>query len=340
MKRVTVIRAVPLLALLVFIPLVLAQLSANMPSSASSDSATNLQQHMQENRQRGRLIQTLYQAESLAAQTGWTSDLARSAGEIWEQLGDVSQATTYWEIAAYLAPDDVSLTRHLVQIYLDLQRWPEANDTLLRLVESAPDDNRAHYNLGLLEAVFDPNGASEHLRLAARDVLYRDISFELLAIIGVGTMNSSTAMQVGLSLAGHDLWPYAELAFEQAAALGDPFPEALAYLGLARDKQGKDGGAAVNQAVAFAPDNPQVLYLRGLHLRTVFEYDASLNAFVGAMQADPANPAFAAELSTAYYLIGNIQDAETWLKTAVELSDNDPRFQDLLAAFYTSLENN
>jgi len=339
MKRAFLMRAVPLLALLVFIPLLLVRLSENtLPTSGNS--STDPQQRMYDNQMNGRLIQSVYQAESLAAQTGWTSDLARTAGDAWEQMGDVSRALTYWEIASLLEPEDTSITKHLAQVYLNLQRWPEAGDALRRLVERTPEDNWAHYNLGLLQASFDPFTASEHLRLAARELLYRDISFEILSIVGVGTVDAPMAMQVGLAFAGRDLWPYAELAFEQAVALSEPFPEALAYLSLARDKQGKDGSAAIERALTLAPNNPQVLYLQGLHLRTVYSYDGSLNAFVGAMRADPSNPAYAAELSTAYRLVGNLQDAEAWLKTAVALSNNDPRFQDLLSAFYTALENN
>jgi tetratricopeptide (TPR) repeat protein len=339
MKRLILKRVAPSLALLVFISLLIVRFSANIPSSSADDPGQS-QQLMAQNMADGRLRQALYQAEVSAAQSGWNADLARVAGEVWEQLGDLSMAVTYWEIAIASQPDDSSLVRYLVQAHIDLQQWDEARASLRHLVQLAPDENRAHYQLGILEAVFDPSSASEHLRLAARDLLYRDIVFELLPLISSEKMSAATAMQIGLTLASHELWPYAEMSFRFAADLGNPFPEALAYTGLAQDRQGKDGSAAIEKAFVLAPDNAQVLYLRGLHLRSVFDYVNSLGNFEQAINADPGNPAYAAELSTAYRLVGNLGSAELWLKTAVTLSNNDPRFEDLLSAFYADLNNN
>lgn len=331
--------AAPLLALLVFIPFLLARLSDNTLIS-SADQSLDSHPFLETNLAAGRSMQALYQVEARAAQTGWTYELVLVAGQTWEQAGDLGTALAYWEIGLRLKPDDTALVRHLAQAYLDLQRWSEASDTLRRLLILAPDDNRAHYELGLLEAPFDPRSASEHLRLAARDTLYRDLAFELLPLLAAEKIDAAIAMQVGLILAGHDLWANAELVFDRAAALGESFPEALAYLGLARDRQGKDGRAPVDQAYIVAPDNAQVLYLRGLHLRAVYDYEGSLDHFAKAMAADPTNPAYAAELSTAYRLASDLPSAEAWLKTAVTLSNDDPRFQDLLAAFYADLGSN
>jgi tetratricopeptide (TPR) repeat protein len=339
MNRLILKRVVSSLALLVFISLLIAHFSANTPLS-SADGLPKSQQLIAQNLADGRLMQALYQAEVSAAQFGWNADLARVAGQVWEQLGDMSLAATYWEIAVQSQPEDISLARYLAQAHIDLQQWDKASDSLRHLLQLAPDDNRAHYQLGFLEAVFDPSSASEHLRLAARDLIYRDIAFELLPLISSEKMNAATAMQVGLTLADHDLWPYAEVSFRYAADLGEPFPEALAYIGLAQDRQGKNGNVAIEKAFALAPFNAQVLYLRGLHLRSVFDYVSSLDSFEQAMNADPANPAYAAELSTAYRLIGNLGSAELWLKTAVTLSNNDPRFENLLSAFYADLNNN
>src|SRR5262249_45727588 len=124
------------------------------------------------------------------------------------------------------------------------------------------------------------------------------------------------------------------------AALAAPFPEALAYMGLAKDRQGKDGSVQVTEALTLAPQNAQVLYLSGLHLRSAFDYTDSLDAFQQAVAASPTNPAYAAELSTAFRLIGDLGSDEQWLKTAVQLSNNDPRFQALLDDFYAASPTN
>jgi Flp pilus assembly protein TadD len=150
------------------------------------------------------------------------------------------------------------------------------------------------------------------------------------------TDDSTLPMQVGLVLAAHESWSYAELAFEYAAAGPSP-GAALAYLGFVRDQQGKDGGAQINQAVTLDPTNPQVRLLQGLHLRQVSDYDGSLNALAHAATLDARNPVFVAELGTTFWLSGDLSQAEYWLQVAVVLSDNDADFQDILDQFYADV---
>lgn len=334
-----VVRAILLMALLTLIAFASSFIFLKAVTPPIIPTA-NPQQLIYSNLNSGRLIQAWYQAEGQATQNGWSNDTAHVAGQVWEQLGDPTRAIAYWEIAAQANPSDTALRRHLADVYIQLQRWTQAGDALRHLLELTPDDNRAHYELGLLEATFYPASASAHLQFAARDAIYKDISFELLPLLSTEKPDGSIAMQVGLILASHELWPYAELAFGQAAALAAPFPEALAYLGLAKDRQGKDGSAQVTEALSFAPQNAQVLYLSGLHLRAVFDYTDSLDAFNQAVSAAPTNPAYAAELSTAYRLTGDLTSAEQWLKIAVQLSDNDPRFQALLDDFHAAFPTN
>ena len=208
------------------------------------------------------------------------------------------------------------------------------------LLAQTPDDAWGHYYLGLLEAAFNPGSAMKHLQLASRDKTYLEVANQLIFALNDQPVDSSMAMAAGLVLAQYDLWPYAELAFEQAATLGAPFPEALAYTALAQDRDGTDGTDSISQALDLAPQNPQVFFLYGLHLRARFDYPSSLVAFQQANALDSQNPAYAAELGTAYRLVDDLGQAESWLKTAVSLSNNDPRFQGLLDAFYADLNLN
>jgi tetratricopeptide (TPR) repeat protein len=138
--------------------------------------------------------------------------------------------------------------------------------------------------------------------------------------------STTDPVRIGIALARADLWSHAELAFSQSA---DPLE--VAYSGLARDMQGKDGSPQIEGAVAFAPDDPQVRFLQALHLRLNFDYPGSLEAIIQAVALDPENPALYAELGRAYQLAGDMATAEHWLKFAVSL---DEHFQPLLDAFY------
>lgn len=299
-------------------------IASTPPPTIPSSLTVNLAAH--------RPMQSLYQIDALVAQSGWTADLAKSAGDIWEALDDLPRAVSYWEIAVKLQPDDTSLTRRLAQAYLDLQHWSQAVITLSKLLK-LNDDNWAHFQLGILQSVLDSSSAAEHLQLAARDPQYESISTQLIPILKEPS-DVVRATQLGVVLASAKLWPAAEYVFQYAASLSPKLPVALAYTGLARDQQGKNGRPQIEQAVAFAPNNAQVRYLQGLHLHLVGDEDGSLIALQQATVLDPLNPAFAAELATSYNRAGDSVKAEYWYKAAVTLSNNDPRFQALLTDFY------
>ncbi len=275
-------------------------------------------------------MQALYQIEALAAGDGWTPSRLRLAGEIWQQMGFLSLAVTYWEAAA-----DPTLARHLAESYLALQRWPEAVTALETWLQITPDDTWAHYHLGLMRAAFDPATAQRHLQQAAAEPGAKAV----LAALASAPPNDQ-AMAVGLALAETGLWDYAEIAFKHAADLNPPYPEALAYAGLARDQQGKDGSALVDQAAALAPQNAQVHYLQGLHWRRSGDVAGSLQAFQFAAALAPLNPAYAAEVGETYRLLDDLASAQVWLERAVTLSNDDPRFRQLLDDFYAGLPGN
>ncbi len=279
-----------------------------------------------------RPMQALYQVELQANAVGWTPSLATTAGDIWDSVGDFSRAVAYWELASSLQPDNAVLTRRLAQSYLELGRWSQAVIALSRLVDLA-DDSWAHFQLGILQSVYDSRAATEHFNLAARDLQFQGVVTALLPILS-DPSDLARAMRVGTVLATHTYWPAAEYVFHYAASMTPLLPEALAYTGIARDQQGKDGGVQIEQAVAAAPESAQVRYLQGIHFQLVGKADASIEALTLAASLDPLNAAYAAELGLAYDRMGVAVSAEYWYKAAVTLSNSDPRFEDLLTAFY------
>jgi tetratricopeptide (TPR) repeat protein len=276
----------------------------------------------------------LYQVEALAAWKGWTPALQRQAGDLWQQIGDLSAAATYWEAALIAQSDDVNLLRQLAEAYLQLQRWPETSETLRRLTELTPDDRWAHYHLGLILAGFDSDAAVIHLTSAADSPDYAAVVIDLLNVLAASSDDPLLPMRVGIVLGDHELWAYAELAFTYAVASAPAPAEALAYVGLSRQQQGKDGTSWINQAATLEPNNPQVLLFQALNLRGKGAYQQSLDVLLHAVRVDPENPALHAELGTAYQLLGDISQAEYWLRIAVDMSAGAPEFQDLLTQFY------
>jgi tetratricopeptide (TPR) repeat protein len=290
-------------------------------------------------RRDGRTLQAIYLVEAAAAENGWTPELTRMAGDLWQQVGDLPRALEFWEITAAVEPDDATL-RVLADVNIQLGRWTEAKDTLERLAADPPNDPWVDLQLGLIEAPFDPRSAEAHLRAAMRQPAYVDTATRLQDVLITDPADPLISMRVGFAMLELELWPNAELAFDHAANLAAPYPLALAYVGYVRDRQGKDGGAWIDDALALEPDNADIQFLYGLHLRAAGQNAASIEAFTQAVTLDPNNPGFQAELGTAYRLVGDLESAEFWLLTAVESSNNDARFTELLALFYSDEVSN
>lgn len=275
----------------------------------------------------------LYQIETLAADQGWTPELHQQCGTLYWRVGNIEAAAAHWEAAE---STDGTTRERLTQSYLTLNKWPQAVDSLKQMIHHTPENTWARYQLALIQAALDPLAAQEHLQILVNRPEYHEVASLLYAITQDDPGSVSMQMRVGLVLAVHDFWPQAELAFRQAAALDAPYPEALAYIGLARTRQGKEGEIWMQQALVIGVENPLVYYLYGLHLRARADYDASLVAFSQASVLDPTNPAYYAELGQANTLLYNYDMAEYWLSIALAASNNAPEFQELMALFYAN----
>lgn len=276
----------------------------------------------------GRPVQALYRVQALALQEGWTPDLLRLAGDLWREAGDLTNALPYWEAAAQDG-NDVILLRDIAEAALSIQGWASASDALQQLAALLPEDTWANLQLGLIQAAVNPREALDHLNIALREPAYAPIAGQLIDTLWTASASPAIGLSVGSIMADHDLWAYAELAFTQTAG-AQPLPETLAYIGFARDMQGKDGGSWIDDAVAISPNNPTVRLLQGLHLRQIGDYTGSLDILISAVALDPQNPVMYAELSTAYRLSGDLSSARYWMEQAVTISNNDPRFQQML----------
>lgn len=286
---------------------------------------------MIEHQRRDQHAQALYQLEAQAAQSGWTDDLARQAGDIWHELGDWQQALAYWGRINDPSADQL---RRMADTALQQGEWVQAADWLADLLVHSPQDRWGNYQAGILWAAYDPRRAITHLEVIQRDLTYGEAAQRLLAVLSNEPHDLLIGMKVGTTLVDLELWSMAELAFRHTAVIAYPLPEALAYTGLARFRQGKDGAEWIQQAVELDPGNPQVRYLQALGFRAREDYERSLSVLLLAVTLAPDNPAIQAEVGTAYRLLGDMQRAEYWLQAAAQTAENEPAFTDLVSRFY------
>lgn len=148
-----------------------------------------------------------------------------------------------------------------------------------------------------------------------------------------GAPPGELAFRLGLVMSNLGEWAYAERAFRVALDTERANPAALAFLGLAQDRTGRDGWAPIRQALELAPEDALVNYAAGVHWRLNRDPARALEALQAARALDAQNPAIAAELGLAYQDAGQPSEALLYLTTANELAPDDPAFRRLLASF-------
>lgn len=277
--------------------------------------------------------EALYYVARLAADTGWTAALHRQAGDIWYEAGDTLRALPHYEAAAVNTEDD-ELLRRLGRLYLETGQPAKALTAVERLLLLKSADEWGQYQAGVLLAASDPRRARFYLQPVATHPVYGMVAAGVLRVLQTTPADSRQSFRVAAALARLKQYQYAEWAFQYAADLNYPFPEALAYAGWMRDIQGKDGSAAIAQALQLNPNSPDVWMVQGMHLRLRQDFAGSELALMKALTLDPQNPAIHAELGATYRATGQLEDAAYWLQSAVEVSDNAPALRDLLLQFY------
>ncbi len=273
---------------------------------------------------------------------GWTPELRVLAGDASYALGDGEAALVQWQTAARDRPNDANLRRRLADAYEAAGKFSQAIDSLRLVAAAYPDEAQVQLRLGQMEAVFDPPAALASLdKAAALDPSLAAPTAELIEAIHQGQARGDDAYlaaSVGLAFVRAERYDLAEAAFQRAVGLDLTYGEAYAYLGLAQDKRGEDGGPALRQAVLLAPDSAIAHSLLGLHFRRAGQAAAALDELTRALDLDPENPALAAEIAGAHEALGDYEQAEEWFQTANRLAPNHPDYALLLAQFYVENE--
>jgi|GEM_PF-1308925 len=292
------------------------------------------QEEYEFHRSQDELQAALYHIEADAALNGWTAQTHIQAGNLWRDMGDLGRALPHWESAIATEPN-ANLLRQIASIYLERGEWNIAWERIQSLLELAPNDSWALYYGGLILAPSDPATAYGYLgQVAAPGNPYSETAQNILNEIGDTENNADVILRVAAQMARASEWSLAENAYQYAADLYYPFPEATANTGLMRILQGKNGETWINEALLLAPDNADVNYVAGVYWREAGEYLFSEQALIAAIALDPTNPIFFTELGITYHEMGNRLDAELWLQTAVIVSDNNPLMVEALENFY------
>ena len=205
---------------------------------------------------------------------------------------------------------------------------------LLRLEPDNPDRWR---DLALSQMLMDPTDGADLMRqYLQRDQEPDPVATNLVRVVERAEIEEDPAYtfaQIGHVLLQHERWVESAVGFKQAMNIDPNYYEAQAYLGIALERQGLDGLAALEGAHETAPAAPLPAFLLSQQRLAQGELSPALSLAKIAYQAEPENPAYLAQLAAAEAAAGDLQAAQDLYQSAVEFSGGRADFWLLLADF-------
>jgi tetratricopeptide (TPR) repeat protein len=276
-----------------------------------------------------RLLGIARSKTSLSAQ-GW-----EALGTAYWNSNDHPKALAIWQAGSEAYPSDVVLYDRLALVYHANGDFASEQNILVKRLSFASDAN-AHYQLGLLLTLSDPDAALKELASASSDPEFDPAIQTLRAAIAVSDTESDPARRfiaIGRGLGLLEEWGLAQKAFEKAVSADGKNAEAWAWLGEARGQNGQDGGADLNQALALDSQDVIVHALRGLYWKRQGNYAQALAEYVQAAQIEPVNPAWQAAIGDSNAQKGDLVSALAAYQKATQLAPTDAAYWRLLALF-------
>jgi tetratricopeptide (TPR) repeat protein len=264
--------------------------------------------------------------------------------ESWVAWGDVlyldkdpKQAARIWEQGLKQKNPSEDLYSRLAQIYKENKDYARAAQYLQKYVANHAKDASAHYRLGLLLTLTDPNAALTELITASQLDPQLDPAVQTLrSALNQASLEESPSDRLVLTGRGLGLiqeWELARVAFDTAVEANGANAEAWAWLGEANHQTGLDGGTELDRAYQLDPNSPVVRGLRGLYFERVGNFRNALAEFQAAAKLDDKNPAWQVSIGEAYSKLGDLIRALEAYQAATKLAPDDANYWRLLALF-------
>jgi tetratricopeptide (TPR) repeat protein len=264
----------------------------------------------------------------------------------WVAWGDVNylnddpqRATEIWEQALEQNDPSDQLYSRLARIYQSAGELARATGYLQKYVSAQPEDAAAHYRLGLLLSLSDPDQALTELVSASQLDPELDPAVQTLrTALNLASLDDSTSARfviIGRGLGLVDEWQLAQGAFEAAVRADEKNADAWAWLGEAKQQTGapEGGSAELERALMLNPNLPTVRGLRGLYFQRAGNFRQALAEFQAAAELEPANPAWFVSTGESYAGLGDLIRALEAYQAATALVPEDPQYWRLLAIF-------
>jgi len=259
-------------------------------------------------------------------------------GDVVYLSGDTQRAAEIWEQGLAQPNPSENLYSRLAEMYQRDKQYAKAAEYLQRYVEVHVEDASAHYRLGLLLTLSNPNQAFSELTTASQlDPQFDPAVQALRTALNLSAVDGSPSEQkvfIGRGLGLVNEWELANVAFKEAAQLDENNAEAWAWLGESKQQTtGDDAFADLEHALSLNPDSSVVRGLRGLYFQRVGNHRQALIEFQAAAILEPENPTWYVSIGEEYSQVGDLILALQAYQYVTLLLPGNASYWNLLAEF-------
>jgi tetratricopeptide (TPR) repeat protein len=293
--------------------------------------------------------QWAFQRNALTAE-GWVA-----WGDVNYLKNDPARGTEIWEQGlAQPGPSDKLYSR-LAQIYQEKKDYERAVEYLRHYVSNHLEDAPAHYRLGLLLTLSDPQAAiSELITASGLNPEFDPAAQTLRSALNLASLSDSPSERLVITGRGLGLvseWELALAAFQKAAKADEGNAEAWAWLAEANQQtSGALTGEAMSEgegqtleqdrvreyldrALSLNPGSAVVHTLRGLYFQRTGNNREALIEFQAAVTLQPDDPALYVSIGESYSKLGDLIRALEAYQYAANLVPEQAHYWRLLAQF-------
>ncbi|MFH2101826.1 MAG: tetratricopeptide repeat protein [Chloroflexota bacterium] len=264
-------------------------------------------------------------------------------GDLYTEQGDPVRAIETWSEAmslfktGSLLGDPGPLLNRLVDVAHQEDNFVSEEALLGDWLAADPQAAYAHYRLGLVLSLTDPDRALDEILLATSLDPELDAPVQAMRLAlssALSTDDRAYQMLItGRGLANLSEWGLAREAFRQALEMDNSYGEAWAWLGEAEQQLGGDGFAHLQRAIFLAPDSAMVQVLVGLYWQREGEMSLAITTYRNAVALEPFNPAWQLTLAGAYEGAGDLISALEHYSLATDLGPGEAIYWRMLAVF-------
>jgi tetratricopeptide (TPR) repeat protein len=240
-------------------------------------------------------------------------------------------------------------------VHQEEKNYAKAAEYLQRYVSNHQDDASAHYRLGLLLTLSDPQAASAELITASGLNPEFDPAVQTLrSALNLALLNESPSERLVITGRGLGLvqeWELALAAFRESTSIDENNAEAWAWLAEAEQqtaavlpKVSKGVGEApqpdpvhtqeyLDRALSLNPDSAVVHTLRGLNFQRIGNNREALTEFQAAAILQSDDPALYVAIGESYSKLGDLIRALEAYQYAANLVPEQASYWSLLAQF-------